>query len=289
VDSIQTVHLPEIDSAPGSVSQVRECGSRLMLLAKAEGVATFLVGHVTKEGTLAGPRVLEHLVDTVLYFEGECHHSYRVLRAVKNRFGSTNEIGVFEMTARGLSEVKNPSAFFLSERPKGAAGSVVVSSLEGTRPLLLELQALVSPANFGTPRRTVLGSDYNRVCLLLAVLEKRCGFPLQTQDVFVNVAGGGRIAEPAADLGIVLAAASSYLDRPVPGDLLILGEVGLTGEVRAVTGLEARLKEAAALGFQAALVPKNNLADGMAHPLEIQPVGSIDEAIRLLLGADHAG
>ena len=193
------------------------------------------------------------------------------------------------MTARGLSEVKNPSAFFLSERPKGAAGSVVVSSLEGTRPLLLELQALVSPANFGTPRRTVLGSDYNRVCLLLAVLEKRCGFPLQTQDVFVNVAGGGRIAEPAADLGIVLAAASSYLDRPVPGDLLILGEVGLTGEVRAVTGLEARLKEAAALGFQAALVPKNNLADGMAHPLEIQPVGSIDEAIRLLLGADHAG
>ncbi len=286
VDSIQTIYLPELDSAPGSVSQVRECGGRLMIQAKAEGVATFLVGHVTKEGTLAGPRVLEHLVDTVLYFEGEQHHSYRVLRAVKNRFGSTNEIGVFEMTARGLSEVKNPSAFFLSERPKGAAGSVIVSSLEGTRPLLLELQALVSPANFGTPRRTVLGSDYNRVCLLLAVLEKRCGFPLQTQDVFVNVAGGGRIAEPAADLGIVLAAASSYLDHPVPADLLILGEVGLTGEVRAVTGLEARLKEAAALGFQAAVVPKNNLIQsGMAYPLEIQPVASIDEAIRMLLGS----
>jgi DNA repair protein RadA/Sms len=285
VDSIQTVYLPELDSAPGSVSQVRECGGRLMLLAKAEGVATFLVGHVTKEGTLAGPRVLEHLVDTVLYFEGEHHHSYRVLRAVKNRFGSTNEIGVFEMTARGLSEVKNPSAFFLAERPKGAAGSVIVSSLEGTRPLLLELQALVSPANFGTPRRTVLGSDYNRVCLLLAVLEKRCGFPLQTQDVFVNVAGGGRITEPAADLGIVLAAASSYLDRPVPADLLILGEVGLTGEVRAVTGLETRLKEAAALGFQAAVVPRNNMTDGMAHPLEIQPVASIDEVIRMLLGS----
>ena len=285
VDSIQTVYIPELDSAPGSVSQVRECGGRLMRLAKAEGVATFLVGHVTKEGTLAGPRVLEHLVDTVLYFEGEQHHSYRVLRAVKNRFGSTNEIGVFEMTARGLSEVKNPSAFFLAERPKGAAGSVIVSSLEGTRPLLLELQALVSPANFGFPRRTVLGSDYNRVCLLLAVIEKRCGFPLQTQDVFVNVAGGGRIAEPAADLGIVLAAASSYLDRPVPGDLLILGEVGLTGEVRAVTGLETRLKEAAALGFRAAMVPRNNLSAGMAHPLEIQPMASIDEAIRVLLGS----
>jgi DNA repair protein RadA/Sms len=285
VDSIQTVYLSEFDSAPGSVSQVRECGGRLMLLAKADGVATFLVGHVTKEGTLAGPRVLEHLVDTVLYFEGERHHAYRLLRAVKNRFGSTNEIGLFEMTARGLLAVKNPSGFFLSERPKGAPGSVIVSSLEGTRPLLLELQALVSPANFGMPRRTVLGSDYNRVCLLLAVLEKRCGFPLQTQDVFVNVAGGGRVAEPAADLGIVMAAASSYLDRPIPGDLLILGEVGLTGEVRAVTGLEVRLKEAAALGFQSAVVPKNNLTEETALPFEVQSVSSIDEAIRVLLGS----
>jgi DNA repair protein RadA/Sms len=248
-------------------------------------MATFLVGHVTKEGALAGPRVLEHLVDTVLYFEGERHHAYRVLRAVKNRFGSTNEIGVFEMGERGLVEVKNPSGFFLAERPRDAAGSVIVSSLEGTRPVLLELQALVSPASFGTPRRTVLGADYNRVCLLLAVLEKRVGFPLQSQDVFVNVAGGGRVSEPAADLGVVLAAASSYLDRPVRGDVVVVGEVGLTGEVRAVTALEARLREAAALGFSAALVPQNNLAARAAHPLEVQGVSSVEEAVKALLGS----
>ncbi len=285
VDSIQTVFLPDLESAPGSVSQVRECGGRLMLLAKARGVATFLVGHVTKDGALAGPRVLEHLVDTVLYFEGEQHHSYRVLRAVKNRFGSTNEIGVFEMADGGLTEVANPSGFFLAERPRGAAGSVIVSSLEGTRPLLLELQALVTPASFGTPRRTVLGTDYNRVCLLLAVLEKRVGFPLQTQDVFVNVAGGGRVTEPAADLGVAVAAASSYLDRPVRGDLVVIGEVGLTGEVRAVSALPVRLKEAAALGFQAALVPQNSLSPGQSHPLEVQGVGSVEEAVKALLGA----
>ncbi|MBI3624803.1 MAG: DNA repair protein RadA [Candidatus Rokubacteria bacterium] len=284
VDSIQAVYLPDLESAPGSVSQVRECGGRLMLLAKRKGIATFLVGHVTKEGALAGPRVLEHLVDTVLYFEGERHHRYRVLRAVKNRFGSTNEIGVFEMTERGLAEVKNPSGFFLSERPQGVPGSVVVSSLEGTRPLLLELQALVSPANFGTPRRTVLGMDYNRACLLLAVLEKRLGFPLQTQDVFVNVAGGARVVEPAADLGLIVAAASSYMDRPVKGNLLILGEVGLAGEVRAVTGLETRLREAAALGFTGAVVPRNNLSVEARLPLEAQGVASIDEAIQALLG-----
>lgn len=284
VDSIQTVYLPDLESAPGSVSQVRECGGRLMLLAKRTGVATFLVGHVTKEGALAGPRVLEHLVDTVLYFEGERHHSYRVLRAVKNRFGSTNEIGVFEMTERGLAEVKNPSGFFLSERPQGAPGSVVVSSLEGSRPLLLELQVLVSPASFGTPRRTVLGMDYNRACLLLAVLEKRLGFPLQTQDAFVNVAGGARVVEPAADLGLIVAAASSYLDRPVKGNIVIFGEVGLAGEVRAVAGLEARLREAAALGFAGAMVPRNNLLPGAPLPLEVHGVGSIDEAIQVLLG-----
>jgi len=283
VDSIQAVFIPGLESAPGSVSQVRECGSRLMMLAKRAGVTTFLVGHVTKEGALAGPRVLEHLVDTVLYFEGERHHAYRVLRAVKNRFGSTNEIGVFEMAEGGLAEVKNPSGFFLSERPRGAAGSVVVSSLEGTRPLLLELQALVTPASFGTPRRTVLGADYNRVCLLLAVLEKRLGFPLQSQDAFVNVAGGGRVSEPAADLGLVLAAASSYLDRPVRGDIVVMGEVGLTGEVRAVTALPARLKEAAALGFAAALVPQNNLGGRSAHPLEVQGVGSVEEAVKAVL------
>ena len=253
-------------------------------LAKGRGTATFLVGHVTKDGAIAGPRVLEHLVDTVLYFEGEQHHAYRVLRAVKNRFGSTNEIGVFEMGEQGLAEVTNPSGFFLAERPRGAAGSVIVSSLEGTRPLLLELQALVTPASFGTPRRTVLGADYNRVCLLLAVLEKRVGFPLQSQDVFVNVAGGGRVTEPAADLGVVVAAASSYLDRPVRGDTVIMGEVGLAGEVRAVAGFAARLKEAAALGFTAAVVPQNNLAAGAAQPLEVQGVGSVDEAVKALLG-----
>ncbi len=284
VDSIQTVYLPDLESAPGSVSQVRECGGRLMLLAKRTGIATFLVGHVTKEGALAGPRVLEHLVDTVLYFEGERHHLYRVLRAVKNRFGSTNEIGVFEMTERGLAEVKNPSGFFLSERPQGVPGSVVVSSLEGTRPLLLELQVLVSPANFGTPRRTVLGMDYNRACLLLAVLEKRLGFPLQNQDVFVNVAGGARVVEPAVDLGLIVAAASSYLDRPIKGNLLVLGEVGLAGEVRAVTGLEARLREAAALGFAGAVVPRNNLSVEARLPLDVQGMASIDEAIQALLG-----
>ena len=284
VDSIQTAFLPGLESAPGSVSQVRECGARLMTLAKGEGIATFLVGHVTKEGAIAGPRVLEHLVDTVLYFEGEQHHAYRVLRAVKNRFGSTNEIGVFEMAERGLIEVTNPSGFFLSERPKDAPGSVVVASLEGTRPLLLELQALVSPASFGTPRRTVLGADYNRVCLLLAVLEKRLGFPLQSQDAFVNVAGGGRVSEPAADLGVVLAAASSYLDRPLRSDLVVMGEVGLTGEVRAVTALEVRLKEAAALGFGGAVVPQNNLTGGRTHPLDVQGVGSVEEAVKLLLG-----
>ena len=255
-----------------------------MMLAKGLGIATFLVGHVTKEGALAGPRVLEHLVDTVLYFEGESHHAYRVLRAVKNRFGSTNEIGVFQMGEGGLAEVTNPSGFFLAERPGDAPGSVVVSSLEGTRPLLLELQALVARASFGTPRRTVLGADYNRVCLLLAVLEKRAGMPLASQDVFVNVAGGGRVTEPAADLGIVLAAASRYLDRPVPGDVVVLGEVGLTGEVRAVAGLELRLKEAAALGFRRAVVPKSGVPAGTKVPLEVRGVATVNEALDALLG-----
>jgi len=283
IDSIQTVFLPGLESAPGSVAQVRECGGRLMTLAKGRGLATFLVGHVTKDGSLAGPRVLEHLVDTVLYFEGEQHHAYRVLRAVKNRFGSTNELGVFQMGERGLEEVTNPSGFFLAERPKDAPGSVVVASLDGTRPLLLELQALVAPASFGTPRRTVLGADYNRVCLLLAVLEKRAGVPVASQDVFVNVAGGGRIAEPAADLGIVLATASSYMNCPVRGDVLVLGEVGLTGEVRAVTGLATRLREAAQLGFRQAVVPASNLTDGAALPLEVHGVATVDEAIGALL------
>jgi len=283
IDSIQTVFLPEVESAPGSVAQVRECGGRLLTIAKGRGIATFLVGHVTKDGSLAGPRVLEHLVDTVLYFEGESHHAYRVLRAVKNRFGSTNEIGVFQMVEAGLVEVKNPSGLFLAERPQDAPGSVIVSSLEGTRPLLLELQALVARASFGTPRRTVLGADYNRVCLLLAVLEKRAGVPIGSQDVFVNVAGGGRVAEPAADLGIVMATASSYMDRPIRGDVVIIGEVGLTGEVRAVTNLEARLREAAQLGFGSALIPPRNLSGGSQPPLDVTEVSSLAQALEVLL------
>jgi DNA repair protein RadA/Sms len=284
IDSIQTVFLPELESAPGSVAQVRECGARLMTLAKGRGIATFLVGHVTKEGAIAGPRVLEHLVDTVLYFEGERQHAYRVLRAVKNRFGSTNEIGVFEMAERGLVEVPNPSGFFLAERPEKAPGSVVVSSLEGTRPVLLELQALVAQAAVGTPRRTVLGADYNRVCLLLAVLEKRAGVPLGSQDVFVNVAGGGRVTEPAADLGIVVAAASSYMDRAVPSDVFVVGEVGLTGEVRAVAGLELRLREAAALGFRRAIVPQSNVVEPTKTSLDIRGVATVGDALTALLG-----
>jgi len=283
VDSIQTVYLGDLESAPGSVSQVRECAGRLMLLAKQGGLAVFLVGHVTKDGAIAGPRVLEHLVDTVLYFEGERHATFRVLRAVKNRFGSTNEIGVFEMTDRGLGEVPNPSAVFLAERPRGAPGSVIVAALEGTRPVLLELQALVTPAHFGTPRRTVLGADYNRVCLLLAILEKRAGLPLQNQDVFVNVAGGARCQEPAADLAIAVAAASSYLERPLAPDVVVLGEVGLTGEVRAIGGLEPRLREAGALGFEAAVVPRSSVVADTRYPLAVTGVGTLEEAIGLLV------
>ena len=283
VDSIQTVFLPDLESAPGSVAQVRECAARLMTLAKGRGLATFLVGHVTKDGGLAGPRVLEHLVDTVLHFEGEGHHAYRVLRAVKNRFGSTNEIGVFEMAERGLVEVTNPSGFFLTERPTDAPGSVVVASLEGTRPMLLELQALVARASFGTPRRTVLGADYNRVCLLLAVLEKRAGLPIGNQDVFVNVAGGARVVEPAADLAIVIAAASSYLERPIAADVVVLGEVGLTGEVRGVSGLEPRLRAAAQLGFRAAIVPRSSAADVKSLPLTVKGVATVGEALEALL------
>jgi DNA repair protein RadA/Sms len=284
VDSIQTVYLTDLESAPGSVSQVRECGARLMGLAKTQGIAVFLVGHVTKEGALAGPRVLEHLVDTVLYFEGERHATYRVLRAVKNRFGSTNEIGVFEMTDQGLREVLNPSAMFLAERPRGAAGSVIMAALEGTRPLLLELQALVTPAHFGTPRRTVLGADYNRVCLLLAILEKRANVPLQNQDVFVNVAGGARCQEPAADLALAVASASSYAERPLAPDVVVLGEVGLTGEVRAIGGLETRLREAAALGFVQAVVPRSSVVAGARYPLTVTGVATLEEAVGLLVG-----
>src|SRR5436309_2461860 len=283
IDSIQTVFTADLSAAPGSVSQVRESTAHLMTLAKTLDVPILLIGHVTKEGTIAGPRVLEHMVDTVLYFEGERHHAYRVLRAVKNRFGPTNEIGMFEMVETGLREVANPSGLFLAERPRDVPGSVIVASLEGTRPLLLELQALVSPASFGTPRRTVLGADYNRACLLLAVLEKRAGVPLASQDVFVNVAGGGRVMEPAADLAVLVAAASSHVDRPVRGDVVVLGEVGLTGEVRAVTGLEARLREAAQLGFTQVVVPRSILLETPRPPLEAHGVATVHEALDVLL------
>ena len=255
IDSIQTMYHEEISSAPGSVSQVREATSVLMQLAKGLGVTVFIVGHVTKEGTVAGPRVLEHMVDTVLYFEGDRHASYRILRGVKNRFGSTNEIGVFEMRAEGLCEVANPSEFMLSGRPKDANGSVVVCSMEGTRPILVEIQALVCQSNFGIPRRQTTGTDFNRVNLLMAVLEKRLGLQLGGCDAYVNVAGGIRIQEPAIDLGIVLAVSSSFRNRPVDGAVTAMGEVGLSGEVRAVSMVPARVQEAKKLGFTTCIIP----------------------------------
>ncbi len=255
VDSIQTISTGELASAPGSIGQVRESAARLVEVAKKSGSACFLVGHVTKEGYLAGPRVLEHMVDTVLYFEGDRGHAFRVLRAVKNRFGSTNEIGVFEMKDSGLATVVNPSELFLSERPVGVAGSAVVASMEGTRPILVELQALVTPSAFGTPRRTTLGIDSNRIALLVAVLEKKVGLHLTGQDVFVNVAGGFRIEEPAADLGALAAIASSFLDRSIDAKTLIVGEVGLAGEVRAVSQAEARVREAEKMGFRRCVLP----------------------------------
>ena len=259
IDSIQTMFHPELTSAPGSVSQVRESAMRLMLMAKRTGVPTFLVGHVTKDGAIAGPRLLEHMVDTVLYFEGERSHVFRILRAVKNRFGSTNEIGVFEMKETGLVEVKNPSAVFLSQRSTEAPGSVVTPSMEGTRPILVELQALASSTSFGTPRRTILGLDANRVALLVAVMEKKLGMHLLGHDIFMNVAGGVKIDEPAVDLGIVTAVASSFLDRAVAEGTVVFGEVGLTGEVRAVGQVENRIAEARKLGFQRCIVPESNL------------------------------
>lgn len=256
VDSIQTLHHPDLPSAPGSVTQVREVTARLLQYAKGREVATLLVGHVTKDGAIAGPRVLEHLVDTVLYFEGDRGHAYRILRAHKNRFGSTNEIGVFEMAGKGLLQVKDPSALFLAERPKGAPGSAVVASLSGTRPVLYEIQALAQVTSFGTPRRTSIGVDPNRVALLAAVLEKRGGLDLVGCDLFVNVAGGGEIDEPAADLAVVAALASSLRQRALDPLTVVIGEVGLAGEVRAVTQPELRLAEARKLGFRRAVLPR---------------------------------
>ena len=283
VDSIQTVFTAALESAPGSVSQVRECAGRLMHLAKGEGVPTFIVGHVTKDGSIAGPRMLEHMVDTVLYFEGDAGHPYRVLRAVKNRFGSTNEIGVFEMKDIGLNEVPNPSELFLAERPADAAGSVVVPAIEGTRPILVELQALVSGAAYGNPQRKAMGIDANRVALLVAVLEKKVGYALLSQDIFLNIAGGVKLAEPAVDLGVVAALASSHLNRPVDERTVLFGEVGLAGEVRAVSRPELRVKEAARLGFNRCILPAGNMKN-LDPPENIKLIGvrSAAEALEYL-------
>ena len=259
IDSIQTMYSEEVSSAPGSVSQVRESTNIFMQLAKGLCVPVFIVGHVTKEGTVAGPRVLEHMVDTVLYFEGDRHASYRILRAVKNRFGSTNEIGVFEMRQTGLEEVENPSEYMLSGRPENASGSVVACSMEGTRPILIEIQALVCHSNFGMPRRTAAGTDYNRVNLLMAVLEKRLGMALGNSDAYVNIAGGIRMNEPAIDLGIVMALVSSYRNRPIDEKTIVFGEVGLSGEVRAVNMPEQRVAEAKKLGFETCILPEVSL------------------------------
>jgi DNA repair protein RadA/Sms len=283
IDSIQTIYSGEMSSAPGSVSQVREVAGRLMVWAKKSNTSLFLIGHVTKEGIIAGPRVLEHMVDTVLYFEGERGHAYRILRAVKNRFGSTNEIGVFEMKDSGLEEVKDPSRLFLSERPINVPGSVVVPSLEGSRPILVELQALVSQTNFGVPRRTAMGVDSNRVSLLVAVLEKKAGLNLLNQDIFLNVAGGIRIDEPAVDLGIVAALAGSFLDRPILATTVLFGEVGLTGEIRAVSQSLLRIKEAQKLGFARCLLPKTNLEQTVKNPsMELIGIGSLQECLGIL-------
>ncbi len=259
IDSIQTMYSEEVASAPGSVSQVRESTNVFMQLAKGMCISIFIVGHVTKEGTVAGPRVLEHMVDTVLYFEGDRHASYRILRAVKNRFGSTNEIGVFEMRQDGLAEVENPSEYMLSGKPENASGSVVACSMEGTRPILIEIQALVCRSNFGMPRRTAAGTDYNRVNLLMAVLEKRQGMALSNCDAYINIAGGIRMNEPAIDLGIVLAIASSFRNRPIDEKTIVFGEVGLSGEVRAVSMPEQRVAEAKKLGFETCILPEVSL------------------------------
>lgn len=272
IDSIQTMYNEDVASAPGSVSQVRESTGTFMQIAKGSGISIFIVGHVTKEGVVAGPRVLEHMVDTVLYFEGDRHAAYRILRGVKNRFGSTNEIGVFEMRQTGLAEVENPSEFMLSGKPEGASGSVVACSMEGTRPILLEVQALVCHTNFGVPRRTAAGTDYNRVNLLMAVLEKRLGLQLGNCDAYINIAGGIRMNEPAIDLGIVLALISSYKEKAIDEKTICFGEVGLSGEVRAVSMAEQRVQEAKKLGFETCILPEVCL-DGLKSISGIKLIG----------------
>ncbi len=287
IDSIQTMYNDELTSSPGSVSQVREVTAGLMRIGKDLGVSIILVGHVTKEGAIAGPRVLEHMVDTVLYFEGERHLSYRVLRSVKNRFGSTNEIGIFEMRDCGLIEVDNPSSMMLSGREENVPGSVIISSVEGTRPMLIEVQALVCATNFGMPRRMAIGIDYNRITILMAVLEKRVGMQMSNYDAYVNVVGGLRIEEPACDLGIITAIASSFRNRPVDAGTVLIGEVGLTGEIRAVSQIDKRIMEAARIGFKNCLIPAGNMKSvkqikGL-EDINIKPVGNVQEALDILL------
>lgn len=282
IDSIQVVYQPELSSTPGSVSQVRECAAFLTQMAKTKGISLFIIGHVTKEGALAGPKVLEHLVDTVLYFEGERYSTYRVLRAIKNRFGSTNELGVFEMTALGLREVKNPSEIFLSERPKDESGSVVVPIVEGTRPFLVEIQGLVSHSAFGMVRHKAQGFDANRLAMLVAVLDKKIGLQIQDKDIFLNIVGGVKVADPAADLAVAMAIASAAMDRPIPFHTVVLGEVGLSSEIRSISQLTARLKEAEKLGFKRCLFPANNLKsrlDFKSESLELIPVSSVRSAL----------
>lgn len=283
IDSIQTVYVPELGATPGSVTQVRECTLKLMQWAKLNGVPIFIAGHVTKDGTIAGPRVLEHIVDVVLYLEGEPFSAYRLLRCVKNRFGSTNEVGVFEMKGQGLVEVDNPSRAFLSQRWGEAVGSAVVPTLEGSRPLLVEIQALTTPTSFGLPRRTANGVDFNRLLLITAVLTKRTGLRLGNQDIIVNVTGGLKIGEPAADLGIALAIASSFRDVGIDPSLVVVGEVGLSGELRAVSQLERRVTEAARLGFKRCLVPKVGARVSPPQGVELIPVGTLREAIGVSL------
>ena len=284
IDSIQTMFHEDVSSAPGSVSQVRESTNILMQIAKGMGISVFIVGHVTKEGNVAGPRVLEHMVDTVLYFEGDRHASYRVLRAVKNRFGSTNEIGVFEMCNTGLEEVKNPSEYMLNGRPEDASGSVVACSMEGTRPILVEIQALVCQSNFGIPRRTAVGTDFNRVNLLMAVLEKKVGIHLGTSDAYVNIAGGMKMTEPAIDLGICLAIVSSCKDVVIPDKVMVFGEVGLSGEIRAVSMAGQRVQEAKKLGFETVMLPEVCKSSvGKPEGINLVYVSQIRDAISYIM------
>ena len=276
IDSIQTIYSRDLTSAPGSVGQVRESSERLILMSKKSGIPIFLIGHVTKDGAIAGPKVLEHMVDAVLYFQGDAGHVFRIIRGVKNRYGPTNEIGVFEMWEHGLREVSNPSQLFLSERPKGAAGSVVVPSMEGTRPILVEVQSLVGESSFGMPRRTTIGVDHNRVSLLAAVLDKVCGLTLANHDIFINVAGGVRLNEPAVDLAIVSSIMSSFLGRPIDEGSVVCGEVGLTGEIRGVGHVESRIKEAARMGFTRCLLPHSSSHETLpAANVEVIHVGNL--------------